>query len=451
MQHLAVHPVYGVLLLMRLVFLSSRWGAVLHNHLFLWLNQRMALNPNTGRSSYFAMLRQGADGLPNALLWERKMYQLSPPMRKSMMQNVFFWKGIVGNRRMAKWRKQGVHVPLFIFISPTFRCNLHCIACYAHSPRPGDLPPDVLDRIIQEQEELGVFQVTLLGGEPFVRKDLWGLFKRYPKTLFTVFTNGTFLGSEAIEHIRKLGNVRLLLSIEGFQQSTDARRGEGVFARVENVLTLCKKANILYGVSVTVSTENFQEVTSEQFLKWVVVSGSFYINYSSYVPTGAADARLRLSQEQMRLILNLGESVMQQYPILITIGQNGSDLVTACDAGGRMIHINAFGDIEPCMFVPWAIDNIKEKGLVAAMQSPFFQIMRGLSETGDPRINPCKAYQSSLVLGILQANANPTRQQQKKEVPHGQSTVKVNRSGIGGPEPVAAGRAQEDRGSPGRD
>ena len=399
---------YGALLLLRLLFFSSRRGALLHNRWLLWFNRHLALNPESGKSRYFAIVKQGLEWSPNVILWERKMYDLSPPVRRRMMQNVFYWKGLVGNRRLERWRKKGIHVPLHIFVSPTYRCNLHCVSCYARSPRPGDLPFDVLERLVREQEELGVFHVTLLGGEPFVRKDLWELFRKYPKTLFTVFTNGYFLGATEIERIRRLGNVRLVLSVEGFQQRTDERRGQGAFAQVERVLLLCKQANICYGISVTATAQNFHEVTSKEFLEWAVAAGCFYINYSSFVPMSASDAGFRLSSEQMKELLALGESMMTSYPLLIAIGQNGSDFVTACDAGGRMVHIDAFGNITPCMFVPWAVDNIKEKGLIAAMQSPFFQVLRGLSATGEPSVNPCKAYRSPLVQGILQGHARPT-------------------------------------------
>jgi hypothetical protein len=56
---------------------------------------------------------------------------------------------------------------------------------------------------------------------------------------------------------------------------------------------------------------------------------------------------------------------------------NDGPLVGGCIAGGRRyVHINAEGDIEPCAFYPFAVDNIRNTSLRAALRSPFMQRIR---------------------------------------------------------------------------
>ncbi len=119
-----------------------------------------------------------------------------------------------------------MRTPFTVLVSPTMRCNLHCEGCYASEySHEGDMPAELFQRIVDEAAEMGVYLVTVLGGEPFMRRDLLDIAAANPETYFQVFTNGTLVRPEHIERIAKLGNVALMLSIEGDEETTDARRG----------------------------------------------------------------------------------------------------------------------------------------------------------------------------------------------------------------------------------
>jgi MoaA/NifB/PqqE/SkfB family radical SAM enzyme len=56
---------------------------------------------------------------------------------------------------------------------------------------------------------------------------------------------------------------------------------------------------------------------------------------------------------------------------------NDGCLTHGCIAGGRKyFHVNARGDVEPCVFCHFASDNIKDKSLVEALNSPLFREIR---------------------------------------------------------------------------
>jgi len=407
-----VEGVYWILCLMRLLFLSSEIGVKIHSFLlYRFTTGILRINIEEAKTSV-TIMQAARNGNPAAVAWQHKMYCLTPSTRRRMLKNVFVWAGIIGRRRRRKWTKKGFVIPQLVFISPTYRCNLNCHGCYAASPRPGDLPFAVLARVVGELQELGVFSVLLLGGEPFVRKDLWALFEKYPETIFTVYTNGTLLGEEEIARIARLGNIRLLISMEGFRENTDSRRGDGIFDTVVRCLEMCQRANIIYGVSVTVTRENFQEVVSNEFIGWLVQRGAFHVNYIPFMPMGKDGRYSTLTTGQVRGLEEFARSVIESYPIYPSVGRSGSDLVTNCDAARRLIHITAHGDVEPCMFVPWAVDNICSKTLMEVMESEFFQVIRGFNQTGETRLNPCK-WQSSrfLELALRESGAHPTREE----------------------------------------
>jgi MoaA/NifB/PqqE/SkfB family radical SAM enzyme len=264
--------------------------------------------------------------------------------------------------------------------------------------------------VAEEQEQFGALHIVVLGGEPFLREDLWQIYEEFPTTVFDVFTNGTLLGEKEIARIAELGNVRIFISLEGFRQTTDRRRGDGVYKKVMNALQLCQEAKIYFCVSVTVSQENFDEVTSEEFVRMLNGFGVFAINYVPYIACGEnPGAFCELSDEQVAKLGEWGEHIQDRYPIFPVIGRGGSGIVTACPAADSKIHITADGDIEPCVFCHFAADNIRSTTILAAMNSPFFKEVRLLNRTGISRFNPCKVGKSAfLAEEYVLTGAHPT-------------------------------------------
>jgi MoaA/NifB/PqqE/SkfB family radical SAM enzyme len=113
------------------------------------------------------------------------------------------------------------------------RCNLRCAGCYAANySREDDLEFEVIDRVLTEGEEMGIFFITILGGEPFIRQDMWEIYKRHSDIFFQVYTNGTLVDKEAARKLAELGNILVNFSVEGFEEETDARRGKGIFRKI---------------------------------------------------------------------------------------------------------------------------------------------------------------------------------------------------------------------------
>ena len=235
-----------------------------------------------------------------------------------------------------------------------------------------------------------------------MRGDLWEIYKGHPRTVFDVFTNGTLIGKLEAERIAKLGNVRLLISLEGLKKTTDNRRGDGVYDRAAAALTACQQANIHFAVSVTVSQENFEEVTSEEFIEAMNEFGIHIISYVLYMPYGTNNGMFSApTKEQVKQLEKWGEWIQDHYPIVPVIGRNGSDLVTACPAALGRLHITADGRVEPCPFCHFAADSITGKTILEVMDSELFQLIRTVNSTG-AFPTPCKARESPVLQRLFE-------------------------------------------------
>lgn len=288
-----------------------------------------------------------------------------------------------GKRQKAEAR--GEHVPPFLIASITGHCNLRCSGCYARVNQGcgGEDDEDLLTSsqwrdLFDEAEDLGVAFILLAGGEPLLRRDVLTAAGTLPNLLFPIFTNGTLLNDEYLKLFDGCRNLIPMLSLEGDESLTDRRRGNGVYRRLLTAMAQLKAKGILYGVSITVTRENLNTVTSAGFLADLAQKGVRGVIYVEYVPFDNEDANLVLDDTtRQRFDEALGQ-LRENYREMILIAFPGDEQASGgCLAAGRgFFHINAKGGAEPCPFAPYSDFNVKAGGLKAALQSDLFRKLR---------------------------------------------------------------------------
>ena len=70
--------------------------------------------------------------------------------------------------------------------------------------------------------------------------------------------------------------------------------------------------------------------------------------------------------------------------------QNDAEYVGGCIAGGRRyLHINARGDVEPCVFIHYSNANIRDCSLLDALKSPIFMAYHDGQPFNENMLRPC--------------------------------------------------------------
>jgi MoaA/NifB/PqqE/SkfB family radical SAM enzyme len=316
---------------------------------------------------------------PGLAIAKRVLNETHPDHRKKIISNFIINQLLVGtNHRKAFEAENGFYPPDAMILSPTMRCNLSCYGCYSGSYPQEDLPFEVIDRVVGECKEMGIHLVLMTGGEPFLRKDLFDLFEKHPDTIFQIYTNGSLIDEGMVERFVELGNVIPAISLEGFREETDGRRGKGQFDRITKVMDWLKQAGIFFAVSTTQTSKNTDTLTSDEFIDFLIEKGCILLWNFHYMPIGRApDFSLMTTPEQRNRTRERFAYFRATKPILMVDFWNDGCLTHGCIAGGRKyFHVNARGDVEPCVFCHFASDNIKEKSLVEALNSPLFREMR---------------------------------------------------------------------------
>lgn len=334
-----------------------------------------------------------SEGNPGNAFLARVLKGVSPNVRErylaNMIVSLFFRDQEVYDRLRAE---HGFNPPSVMLISPTMRCNYRCAGCYAGEyTTDDDMPPEIFDRVVTEAEQIGIRFIPVLGGEPFVYRPLLDVFRKHPKACFQPYTNGSLIDQEMAAKLVALGNVAPMISIEGFEEETEACRGAGAFKRAIRAMANLKEAGCLFGFSVKVDRYNVDSVTSDEFMDLMIEKGAIYGWYFLYIPVGRnPDLSLMPTPEQRDQLRQAVNRFRRTKPVLMVDFWNDGPLTAGCINAGRIyFHVNHRGDVEPCIFVHFATDNIKDCSLVEALNSPFFRGLRKMQPFSYNTLRPC--------------------------------------------------------------
>ena len=323
-----------------------------------------------------------------------RVLDLNPAMRNDFIRmflvdaNMMAWPEQEANRE-----KYQCNIPWALLMDPTSACNLHCTGCWA--AEYGDrlnLSFEELDSIVAQGKELGVFFYLFSGGEPLVRKrDLVRLCEKHDDCAFTAFTNATLIDDAFAEDLLRVKNFVPAISVEGFEEATDARRGDGTYQAVVRAMDVLRRHRLPFGVSCCYTHANAASIGSEAFVDDLVARGAKFAWFFTYMPVGAsAPTDLLATAEDRAFMYRQIRAFRETKPIFTMDFWNDGEFTQGCIAGGRRyLHINANGDIEPCAFIHYADSNIRDTTILEALQRPLFMAYHDGQPFNENHLRPC--------------------------------------------------------------
>ena len=299
-------------------------------------------------------------------------------------QGVHFMRTLNWQRAAArvrsKWEEQGVHVPPILIFSITNKCNLHCRGCYNWSLRPSqpaEMSADKMRGVVAEARQLGMSFVMIAGGEPLVRPEILDIIAEFPQITFLVFTNGLLIDDKMAACIAKQRNFVPVLSLEGREADTDARRGHGVHRGLMETVKRIKDRDIFWSVSLTVTSENFGILTDSEFIEGLVNQGCRLFFFVEYTPVSEDTEKWLLTDAQKKQLLQVRDTLRSRFPALFIAIPGDEEEIGGClSAGVGFVHVNATGDVEPCPFAPYSDSSLNNMSLKDALRSPFLKRIR---------------------------------------------------------------------------
>jgi len=348
---------------------------------------------------------------PAKRLFRRVLDYLPPQNSRSLFETLFYRAWFLGGKKREQFEAEhGFWPPFVMILSPTLHCNLRCKGCYTlgYGTKP-ELPYELVKRVFAECQEMGIHFITVLGGEPFVYPDLFQMIEEHPEIFFQVYTNGTLMTPEKAKRLSELGNTMVVISIEGYEDETDRWRGKGVYKKIMKAFDDLREARVLIGTSATVTKENVEVVASEPFVDFMMGKGSFAQMYFLYIPVnGQAGFSLMVTPEQRNHLRKQVMYFRDTKPTFFLDFWNDGPHINGCIAGGRRyFHLNAKGDVEPCVYTHIAVDNIRNTTLVKALDSPLFRSIRARQPHNSNHLRPCMIIDNPHVMRELIEETKP--------------------------------------------
>ena len=337
---------------------------------------------------------------------EKIMKEAMKATLRNPRESAFMVRFAAASRRASKRRleleAEGEHIPSFLIASITSSCNLHCAGCYSrcNEATVDSAPVQQLSaaewaKIFDEAESLGVSFIMLAGGEPMLRPDVIKEAAERPDILFPIFTNGTYMGESYLKLIDEHRNLIPVLSIEGGREITDDRRSDGVYDKQVANMDELSRMGILFGASVTVTTENIREVTSPEFVGALAERGCRLIIYIEFVPVTEESRHLAPGEAERAYLASAMDSLRERIDEMILLAFPGDEKADGgCMAAGRgFFHINSHGGAEPCPFSPYSDMNVRDSSLREAMKSKLFNALREGDFLDDEHVGGCVLFE----------------------------------------------------------
>ncbi len=362
-----------------------------------------------------AVIRNEIDRRSNWYELMLRIAHLNPGPTKRLVKtfvtdvNFLAWPTLEANRM-----KYGCNIPWTILLDPTSACNLDCTGCwaadYGHSL---DLSFEDIDSIIEQGKELGVHAYIYTGGEPLMRKDdIIRICEKHQDCVFLSFTNATLIDERFCQDMERVANFMPAISVEGIGEVTDVRRGEGTFARVAAAMKLLREHGLAFGVSCCYTSQNAEGITSEEFFDWIVEQGALFAWIFTFMPIGKnSPTELMASAAQRENLYRFVRRMRGEKPLFTLDFWNDGEFVGGCIAGGRRyLHINAAGDVEPCVFAHYANVNIHDVSLLDALRSPLFMEYYREQPFNGNLLRPCPMLdnENALARMVAASGARPT-------------------------------------------
>ena len=273
-------------------------------------------------------------------------------------------KGLLSIHKHKRRLKRGEFFPPFLYLSVINSCNLRCQGCWVDvAEKQHRIELDAVNKTIEQAKAMGNSFFGILGGEPFMHKDLLKIFEQNRDVYFQVFTNGHFITDEVASKLREYGNVTPLISVEGSEIISDTRRGRGgVLSQTMKGLETALKHNLLVGVCTSVCKSNIDDLVNDKWVDRLIEMGVMYCWFHIYRPVGPEpNQQLSLNSDEQRRVRQFVVDTRATKPIVVIDAYHDDAGNALCPAAtGFTHHVGPWGDIEPCPVIQLATESIHD-------------------------------------------------------------------------------------------
>ncbi|XRO77423.1 radical SAM protein [Methanocaldococcus sp. 10A] len=322
---------------------------------------------------------------------------------KEYLKDSYFKKGLISVIRGLGYfgvRRPFVSgAPFLVVWDVTYRCNLRCKHCYANAGKPleNELNTEEAKKVVDILGNAGVVALAFSGGEPLMRKDIFELIdkaKDYDMQV-SIATNGTLLTKENVRKLKEHSVDFIQISLDGTKETHEKFRGiEGIYDKTVEGIRNVVEENICCAIATTATKLNYKDIP--KVMDFAEKLGVNYFLLYNYIPVGAGDFKIDLSPDEREELLNMlwkklnnetgkkcktaflstapyysrtalehNKHYLATHFANVDLGENErlkslANFIGGCGCGRFYLSLRSNGDIQPCVFFPLKLGNIRE-------------------------------------------------------------------------------------------
>ena len=304
--------------------------------------------------------------------------------------------------------------PTSVDVFVTSRCNLNCVHCFSKREEETirELSVKELKSIFDQFERLGVFEVRINGGEPFLHPEICEILRELGERRFrkVILTNGTLLDEEKV-NLLKVSEVVPTVSLDDSDaEEHDLFRGaKSSFNRTVEALRLLKKHRVQYGINCCLNRRNLNRYS--EVINLAIKCGAYRIAFldlklsgrmkgnaawlPSYDEYQKAMYGLMIAKIRYRRKIDVALDVFLHCHNLEESIQEAKRGYVSCQAGRSRLSIDSEGSIYPCNMVlsdpKWSMGNIRNERISDSWLSEKWLFFRGGVKISDlEKCRDCK-------------------------------------------------------------
>jgi MoaA/NifB/PqqE/SkfB family radical SAM enzyme len=257
-------------------------------------------------------------------------------------------------------------------IAVTNACPQNCEYCYNKNRTGKVMDKNTIKKVAADLKSMGVTWLGITGGEPLLNKNLVEIVDSVSNDCAVkLFTTGCTLTPELARDLSTAGVFSVSVSLDHWieEKHDSGRRYEGAYKSALKAIDIFQKIDGLHiSVSTVLSREMIRNDQTEEFLSFIKGLGVHEAWLSEVKPSVSAfqDGNLVITEQDRLKLVNLQDKYNRMGKMTVNyLGHFEGKECFGCNAGHKMVYIDAFGEVSPCVFTPMSFGNVQADSIQA--------------------------------------------------------------------------------------
>jgi len=259
--------------------------------------------------------------------------------------------------------------PTHAQIGLTNDCPQDCIYCYNKHRKGETMDTHTIIKLIADLKRMGVLWIGFTGGEPLLNKDIIKITESAGDDIaLKLFTTGCTLTKQMAKDLKKAGLMYISVSLDSVQekQHDEVRNYPGAFQTALKAIEIFKETGFHVSVSAVLSRDMIHNGQVDELLQFLIdleIHEAWLCEAKPSVDAYWKD-ELIITEDDRLYLCQLQDQYNKEGKITVNyLGHFEGKEHFGCNAGHKMVYIDAFGEVSPCVFTPMTFGNIKDQSI----------------------------------------------------------------------------------------